>query len=391
MQRTARSLLGAGIALVAATAALTGCSSSTTPSTASSASAAAAVDLSAVCPATILVQTDWNPEADHGQLYEMLGPNPSVDTDAKTVTGDLYANGAPTGVQLQIRAGGPATGYQTVSSEMYADDSITLGYVSTDEAVQYSATQPTTAVFAENDKSPQIIMWDPATYPNVKTIADLSTALKQSGGVVRYFGGAAYMDYLTGSGILDKSLVDGTYDGTPLKFTAAQGKDAQQGFATGEPYIYQYEVPAWGKPVSYQLVNDTGYPIYPEALSVRSGDLQSLTPCLQQLVPVMQQADVDYFKDPSTANALIVDLNTQYNNGAIYDSQVADYAVKTMQSLGIVGNGSNDYVGDMDASRIQRIIDIDTPIYTAGGTPPKAGLQPSDLFTNQFIDTSIGF
>jgi hypothetical protein len=38
------------------------------------------------------------------------------------------------------------------------------------------------------------------------------------------------------------------------------GKDAQQGFATAEPYIHQNEVSAWGKEVEYQLVNDAGYP-----------------------------------------------------------------------------------------------------------------------------------
>ncbi len=218
------------------------------------------VDLAAAgCPSTVVVQTDWNPEADHGQLYQLVGPGYTVDTDKKSVSGPLYYQGSPTNVSIEIRSGGPAIGFQTVTSQLYADDAITLGYVSTDEAVQFSATQPTVAVFAENDKSPQMIMWDPATYPDVKDLAGLNTALLGTGGVIRYFGGAAYMDFLTGTDVLDKSIVDGTYDGTPVKFAASQGKDAQQGFATAEPYIYQYETPAWGKPVNYQLVYDEGY------------------------------------------------------------------------------------------------------------------------------------
>jgi hypothetical protein len=209
--------------------------------------------------------------------------------------------------------------------------------------------------------------------------------------VVRYFGGAAYMDYLTGSGVLDKSVTDGSYDGTPAKFVTAKGKDAQQGFASAEPYVYQYEVPAWGKPVKFQLTNDVGYPVYASAVSVRTGDLATLTPCLKKLVPVLQQAEVDYFKNPKPTNSLILNLVTQFNNGWVYTQGTADYAVKTMKSLKLVGNGGNAYMGDMDEARIQKIITIDTPIFTASNSAPKPGLKPSDIFTNEFIDKSIGF
>lgn len=376
------------IGMAAASAALLAACSSGTSSGGPSSAAAVKTDLSKVCPATIVFQTDWNPEADHGQLYEMVGPNPTVDADKKIVTGDLYSQGAPTGVKIEIRSGGPAIGYQTVSSQLYSDKSITLGYISTDEAVQFSDKFPTTAVMAENDTSPQMIMWDPSVYPNVKTIKDLSAALKP-GATVRYFNGAAYMSYLTGAGILKPSQIDGSYDGTPAKFVADKGISGQQGFATAEPYIYENEVPAWGKKVAFQTINDAGYPIYPEALSVRSGDLSSLSDCLKKLVPVLQQADVDYFKSPAAANKLIVDLVTQYNNGWVYDEKVADYGVAEMKKLKIATDGDNGYVGDMDEARISKIISIDTPIFTATGSAPKSGLKPSDLYTNEFLDKSI--
>lgn len=294
-------------------------------------------------------------------------------------------------MKVSIRSGGPAIGYQTVSSQMYKDKDITLGYVTTDEAVQLSNSLPTTAVFAENDISPQMIMWDPKTYPDVKTVKDLGAALQKDGGVVRYFNGAAYMSYLQGAGILPESVTDGSYDGTPAKFVTAKGKDGQQGFATAEPYIYEHEVSAWGKPVKFQLVNDTGYPIYPESVSVRSGDLEKLTPCLKKLVPVLQQADVDYIHNPSETNKLIVQLVNSYNNGWVYDEQVADFGVSQMKKLKIASNGDNGYVGDFDESRVQKVIDITTPIFTKSGSAPKAGLKATDLYTNEFLDKSIGF
>ena len=391
MHRTARrSTLAAGV-IVAATVALTACAGGGPAASSSSTSTAKGVDLSGVCPATVTIQTDWNPEADHGHLYQLLGPNPAIDANQKSVTGDLYSQGKPTGVKLQVRSGGPAIGYQSVSSQLYKDKDITLGYVTTDEAVQLSNSLPTTAVFAENDISPQMIMWDPKTYPKVTSIKDLGAALQKDGGVVRYFNGAAYMSYLQGAGILPVAVTDGSYDGTPAKFVTAKGTDGQQGFATAEPYIYAKEVAAWGKPVQFQLINDTGYPIYPESVSVRTGDLEKLTPCLKKLVPVLQQADVDYIKDPAATNKLIVQLVTAYNNGWVYDEQVADFGVSQMNKLKIASNGDNGYVGDFTESRVQKIIDITTPIFTKSGSAPKAGLKATDLFTNKFLDSSIGF
>jgi hypothetical protein len=41
-------------------------------------------------------------------------------------------------VDIQIRTGGPAVGFQSVPAVMYSDPSIHLGYVATDEAVQFA-------------------------------------------------------------------------------------------------------------------------------------------------------------------------------------------------------------------------------------------------------------
>lgn len=395
MRSTLRTALAVGT-VVTASLALASCASGggSTPSSSAAApssgsNGASSVSLAGTCPATVVIQTDWNPEADHGALYQMVGPNPTVDTAKKTVTGDLVVGGKSTGVKVQIRSGGPAIGYQSVTQQMYTDKSITLGYVSTDEAVQNSAKFPTTAVFAETNVSPQMIMWDPKTYPTVTDIKSLGTALAKSGGVIRYFKGAAYMSYLQGAGVLPSSVLDGSYDGTPAKFVSAQGKDAQQGFATAEPYIYSKEVGAWDKPVKFQLINNTGYPIYPEAMSIRSADSPSLAPCLKKLVPVMQQADVDYFAKPATANQLIVSLVKQYNNAWVYDQQVADFAAAQYKALKLVANGPDGYIGQMDTARVQKVIDLDTPIFTKAGSPPKSGITPADLFTNEFLNKTI--
>jgi hypothetical protein len=374
---------------VAATLGFSGCSS-TPPTDQAASEAVTGVDLSGVCPATVKIQTDWNPEAEHGHLYEMFGKDAVIDSSAKTVSGKLYSGGRYTGVNLEVLSGGPAIGYQSVSAQLYQDKSLYLGYVSTDASILHSEKLPTIAVMAPLDKSPQSIMWDPATYPKVKTVEQLNSALKTSGGVIRYYPGAAYMAYLSGAGVVSPSVLDSGFDGTPAGFVAAKGKDAQQGFASSDGWIYEHEVPAWDKPIAYQLISDAGYPNYQGALSVRADALKGDSPCLKKLVPVLQQADVDYFAQPKTANALIVKAVTQFNNGWIYSAGVAKFSVETMNKLGLASNGSNTTIGDIEPSRVKKILDIVEPIFTKAGSAPKAGLTATDLYTNEFIDTSIG-
>ena len=37
------------------------------------------VSLAGVCPDVVTIQTDWNPEAEHGWIYEMVGDDPEID------------------------------------------------------------------------------------------------------------------------------------------------------------------------------------------------------------------------------------------------------------------------------------------------------------------------
>jgi len=389
MRLAAAATVGAALALTATACASSSSSSSVSSTSTSSGAAAvpAADNLKAAgCPSTIVLQTDWNPEAEHGGQYELLGPNPAINAGSKSVTGELVAHGGiDTGVQLQIRAGGPAIGYQTVSSQMYKDSSITLGYLGTDEQISLSQTQPTVAVMAGLEISPQIIQWSPAAHPAWKTIADIG---KTSTSVL-YYQGASYMDYLIGKGVLKKSQVNGSYDGTPTVFVASGGQDAVQGFATAEPYIWSHDVRSWDKPLKYQLIADAGFNFYQQEIGVRKDKLAALTPCLKKLVPIMQQAIVDYIANPAPAEKLILQLVTAYNNGWVYTQGTADYAVATMKQLGIVGDAPDGTLGAFTDARVQQLISILTPIYAKKGKQTLPGLKPSDIVTNQFVDPSI--
>jgi hypothetical protein len=377
--------------LLAAALAAAGCSlgGDDKPSTATQPASGAAgedrLNLRGVCPATIVIQTDWFPETEYGVYYHMLGPNPNVDVARKRVSGPLIAEGQDTGVRLEVRSGGPATDFKLVSEQMYTDHSITLGQVNTDEAIRFSGTQPTLAVAAPMEISPFMIMWDPKTYPQFNIIADIG----QTKAKVLYFKGDTYMEYLIGSGIIRRGQVDDSYDGSSTKFLAAKGTLTQAGFATSEPYIYAHDLKAWDKPMGYALVNDTGYPMYPQALSIRPADKQKLAPCLKKLVPIIQRAQIDFLNNPDQTNAFVIKTVKDYNTFWTYSAGLADYAITKMRQ-DFVNNGADHTLGNFDTARVQRMIDIVTPILIGQRQPPRTGLQPADLFTNEFVDPNIG-
>ncbi|MDF1479286.1 ABC transporter substrate-binding protein [Leifsonia sp. H3M29-4] len=382
-----RALITVGLAAGAMT--LAACSTPAPEDSAAPELEIGAVDLAAAgCPADIKIQTDWNPEAEHGHLYALLGDTYTIDDTNKTVTGPLMASGEYTGVDVTILAGGPAVGFAQPNAQLYSDDSIFMAYVGTDEAIAHSVDLPTVGVFQPLEKDPQMIMWDPETYPDVTDIAGLGEA----GATVRVFPGGVYIDYFVGAGVLSADQIDSTYDGQPAVFVSEGGKIAQQGFASAEPYIYENEVPEWGKPVAYQLINDAGYPKYAAMVSVRPDDVEAYADCLSLLVPVMQQAEIDYYDGTlkDSTNALVLELVDAYDTGWVYSAEVADFSFETQLADGIIANGPDDTLGNFDEARVASLFDIVVPIFTAQGVEIAEGLTPEALYTNEFVDASLG-
>jgi hypothetical protein len=386
--------LGVGMTLIAAacgsdstdsSGTTAGTAAGTTPGTTP---AAAAVSLKGVCPDVVNLQTDWMPEAEHGFVYQMIGEGYEIDKAKAYVTGPLVdAAGNDTGVKLQIRSGGAAQHFDSPSTIMYNNEDTFLAYIYTDEAIQNSVDKPSVAIESGYNKNPQMIMWDPAVYPDVTGIADLGT----KGVNIRYFGGAAYMDFLTSTGVLKTSQVDGSYQGDPNLYIADEGKAAQQGFGSAEPYLYENVYPTWKKPVKYQYINDIGWENYAESIATKPENITKYADCFKLLVPIIQQASVDFINDPARANAIVLAAVDAFGTdfGWTYDAGTADYAVKTIKADGLVANGADGVMGKFDMTRVADLITKAIPVYTAQGLPPKDGLKPEDIVTNEFLDESI--
>ena len=340
-----------------------------------------AVALAGVCPATVVIQTDWFPESEHGGMYEMVGDDYVIDGDQQTATGSLMASGVDTGVDIQVRAGGPAIGGQNTVAQMYTDMDITLAYADTDSIAFYWDDAPAIQVVTPLDKNPQMIMWDPEVYPDIYTIADLGNA----GVTVNVFAGGTYMEWLIAAGVLSNDQVDPSYDGSPARFIA-EGNIAQQGYASSEPYEYKYKFTEYGKDVRLQLIHDTGFSVYKSALAVRADEIDEMAPCLEKLVPIVQQAQVDFMADPARTNAIIVEMVATIDSWWQYTAEKAEWATQFQADTGLVSNGPNGALGDFIDERTNGVLDLMRDV----GMDIPANLSASDISTNRFIDYTIG-
>ncbi|MEU5881976.1 hypothetical protein [Spirillospora sp. NPDC047279] len=338
--------------------------------------------LSGICPATVVIQTDWYATPERAAAYQLVGPDGKVDTRKGAYAGPL----GDTGVNVEVRLGGPFLGGQPIPAQMYQDKSITLGFVPTDDAVRSAEKFPVKAVFSSLDINPQIIMFDPATYPDVRTWKDVPATKAK----VVYSEGKAYMDFLIAKGLVTKEQADASFDGTPSRFVADKGKSMQQGYISNEPYRWQNDVQGWKKPVKSLLIHEAGYEIYQHGWSVRAGELEKNRACLAKLVPMLQKAQVDYVQNPGPINQALVRIAETIPDGPPITLPGNTDSVRVMKEQKIVGNGPNATLGDFDLKRTARAIAAVTPIFTARGDTIPAGLKPEDIVTNEFIDTSIG-
>ncbi|MGW0024791.1 nitrate ABC transporter substrate-binding protein [Rhodococcus sp. NPDC003383] len=380
--------LRAGLSVLAlASLTLTACADGDTAEANEATLESAAQDqhLADACPGTVTVQLQWQPQSDMGALFEMLGPGYTVDTENRSVTGPLVAGGKDTGVDLSLRAGGPAIGFQSVTSQLYVDEEIDLGIVHGDQLIAAAGNQPVVGVTPLLKYSPAILMWDPASHPDWESIGDIG----KTDATVVVSKEQIFPQWLVAKSLLKASQLDPTYDGAPSRFVG-DPTIAQQGFANSEPYSYEEDTPAWNKPIEYQLAKDVGFDIYASNVVVRADKLDAMSPCLEKLVPIIQQASADYITAPDAANATIVDVIAQDVAYTPYSAGEAAAGAELLAADGLIANEADGSVGTYDAARTQRNIDELVPVLNAGGANLPAGLTAEQLFTNRFTDASIG-
>jgi hypothetical protein len=347
--------------------------------------------LAAVCPNPIVIQKDWLAQAEHGGLYQLIGGGGQMKQGR--YSGPLGS----TGVDLVILEGGGGLGLgdgETAYSALYMGNSRAgmrphLAMHDLDNAFMLSQRFPAIGVMALMDKSPSVLFWDRATYPRgFHSIKDLKAfAAAKSGKIYVSTIRRTFGRYLVASGVPRDVFIEG-YRGDGENFVLNNGRWLNQGAVTNE--VYQFaQGRKWKKPVDYLLISDLGYSIYPGMLSVATSRLAELSPCLRKLVPLLQQAQVDYMRDPAEVNDLIFRFN-QAGMGAPFwktSRELLDQAVQVESAAGIVSNGSNKTLGDFDMVRAGVLLER---IRGGFDIRAKRNVRAEDVMTNQFIDQAIG-
>ena len=344
---------------------------------------AVAAGLGGVCPSPLVLQTDWFPESEHGAMYELIGEGYEVDQNNGVVRGPMVLGGTDLGIEWEVRAGGPFLGGSSVSEHMALDSSIHLGYASTDQQVNHWDVTQLVSVVAPLEKNPQMVMWDLDVYPDLTGIHEIG----ERGIVVQVFSGGTFPDVFIAQGIWDEENVDKAYTGSPARFIS-DGDIAQQGFASAEPYQYEFVHTDYGKLVGFELLHDAGFEIYSQTIGVRNGQIEELRPCLERLVPIIQQAGVNFDASPDRANAIIVDAVATYDTWWTYSPELAAFSVQAQRDYGLVGDGPDNTAGNMEASRYEKTLN---DMRAAGMEGIDADLTADQLFTNEFIDPNISF
>lgn len=352
-------------------------------------------DLRAVCPNPLVIQKDWLMQPEHAAVMQLIG---GIGEGAGVAEQGRYSGPlGSTGIELVLLEGGAGIGMgdgETAYFTLHAGNSKAglrphLAFVSSATAIIFSEKFPTTAVVAPLDVNPQVLLYDPATYPEGFPDLEALIALADTPDAKIYVTSTAfsYAKFLVDAGVPESLFVEG-YRGDLENFASHGGTWLNQGLATSEAWNLE-NGRGWEKPIAYSLLSNFGYDPYPSALAVASDRLEELTPCLEQFVPLVQQAQADYALDPVEINEAVITFNEAGLAASFWDTPrgMVESMVEIAIREGVFGNGHNATLGDFEVERVQGLLEALRPSLD---NRAKTDVQVSDILTNEFIDPSIG-
>lgn len=332
-----------------------------------------------VCPERIVIQTSMLPGPDVGPLFALLGAEPEVDVLAASVAAPLVrADGTEEDVTLEIRSGGPAVGFRPALELLDADPEILLAQTSTARALRLASSIPSVGVVSLTDRSRDVIIVDPATYPEIDSI----DALRAAGIEVQHVTDDPFAAFLAGTGALDAAQLVPGFDGEPAAFVQSGGAITQQGDELVEPVLIP-SLPQWARPVVALDATASGWVDYDDSLVVRSADVAEQTECLGRLVPVVQEAISAYVQAPQATNAVMATTRAQFTPLPRLTVELMDAGVANGVETGVFGDGADTTVGNFDTDRLEPFLEQLAPILEVDR------VEVGELVTNEFIDPDV--
>jgi hypothetical protein len=340
-------------------------------------------DGDAVCPQKLTIQTDWFPELEHGGTYQLIGPDGTADKATVSYSGPVQEQYAVGGLEeIQINT----VKFDKLNSAVLLDGEADMAYINMSDIIKDSAAVDMVAIAKTLDKDPQMIMWDPEQNP-IESPEDIL----ESGAQVLHFPGVAYIDYMIGQGYMTEDQSNPSYDGSDAAWVAQNGSFFQQGFATNEVYKYENEI-EWKDgapaPVDFYTVADIGFDNYPAAITMMRDTAAELSDCLDLLVPVMQQAWVDFLEDPKPITDTMIEINVAHDGFWTLSEELNAAGLELVESGGFAVNSADGTYCSFDEERVQELYDILAPIYDEQGTEIADSID--GIFTNEYCDDAPG-
>jgi hypothetical protein len=341
------------------------------------------------CPADIRIATDDLPRVEWGFLYSLLDPDRLL-VQSHSVSAPLLIDGQPSGSRLTILSGDPDDGV-SANLDLYDDESILLAAVDTDAAILDAVRAPSVGVFAPTRRDTRMVYWDAEVYPGIRTVQVLGDRLTpDSSGLVPFGLDASdpFTAFAIGTNLVlpEQVVADGPLDAAG--FAASNGITAELGDALVDPYLLALPTGS-PNPIDWQLLDDAGYSRDAGVLSARPQAIVRYADCFEVLVPVLQQALLDYREDSETTNAMLVELSSRFGDDT-YDAAAAAEAFRVLDRGNFVGSGPDRTVGNFDFGRIRDLLKTAVPAWQTAGLTVPSGVAAEDIATNRFIDRSIG-
>lgn len=343
----------------------------------------------AVCPANFVIQTDWWPEIEHAGAYNLIGPGGEIDQERFRYSGPIQEQYAVGGIEtVEVRAGGDAVSFTPVTTVMYEDSDVVLGFVNTSDAMRDASSNAVIGVAKTLELNPQMVMWDPAQL-DISEPADMAT----TGARTLHFDGSSWVDFAIGEGFLTEDQLDPSYGGAPDQFIESNGSIIQQGFATNEIYKYENDI-EWKDgapaPVDFFLIHDLGFEDYPAMYSVRADRIDEFRPCLELVVPMLAQAWVDFLNDPLPVGNQLIEINTGFDTYWEVSEGINAQAATLFADEGIAVNSADGTYCSFDEGRIDGLIEVLKPGFDATGILYPEDVSATDLVDNSFCAGAAG-
>ena len=137
------------------------------------------------------------------------------------------------------------------------------------------------------------------------------------------------------------------------------------------------------------MVRDAGYDVYASNVSVRPDKMEKLTPCLEKLIPMIQQTGKSYVNSPDAINKTITDWVSQDVSFSTYSEGEASYSAKILKEKGVIGPDAAGVWGGIDMAKAQESINQLIPVLNNSGSDLPTQIPANELYSTQFIDTNV--